>query len=165
MLLGDRILDTYPRGLCFGDGPCCSHRVGMICYPLSLRFLGLLMRLAHFSNSLENKSAKPLPHGWIRFTDQFCMIASTTFDQTGACKCTTWDALRTLGGSIHKALMTMLLLHENNKVNLCVCFDQWFSNIGKLQNHQEGLLKHRFLGPTLMQCVCGFVFLFRKTGP
>lgn len=90
------------------------------------------------------------------------MTASTAFDRMGTCRCTTRGALRTLGGSIYKALKIMLLLHENNEVNLCVYFDQWVSNIGKLQNHQEGLLKHRFLGPTLMQYVCGFVFLFRK---
>lgn len=93
------------------------------------------------------------------------MTASTTFDQTDACRCTTRGALRAPGGKIHKALKIMVFLHENNEVNLCVCFDQWFSNIGKLQNHQEGLLKHRFLGPILMQYVCGFVFLFRKKGP
>ena len=57
MLLGDGILDTHPGGLGFGDGPCCSHRMGVICYPLSLRFLLLLKRLAHSSNTLENKSA------------------------------------------------------------------------------------------------------------
>lgn len=93
------------------------------------------------------------------------MIASTTFDQTGAYRCTTRDALRTLGGSVHKTLKIVLLLHENDEVSLCVCLDPWFSNIDKLQYHQEGLLKHRFLGPTLMQYVCGFVFLFRKKGP
>ena len=90
------------------------------------------------------------------------MIASTTFDQTGAYRCTTRDALRTLGGNVHKTLKIVLLLHENDEVSLCVCLDPWFSNIDKLQYHQEGLLKHRFLGSHHDAVCLWFCFSFQK---
>lgn len=37
--------------------------------------------------------------------------------------------------------------------------DQWFSNVSVYQNHMEGILKHRYLGPPqsfLSQWACGW---------
>lgn len=134
--------------------------MSMICCPSEPQFLSkgmflmVIKEINHSLNALENNSTKP-PSPQLNQASRSVSHISQVQSLVEWAPVVVWIpwALSVLGSNIWKVLKMKLLLHESNKDYLCVYLYQWFFlKLCEHQNHQEGLLKHKFLGPTPRIC-------------